>query len=353
MKKIIIMIMCLLMCGCNNKDSVEISESVNEKEELKSENNAEISSDVIKKSNEQDRHSKVYKAGDLTKKLFEKYKFPNPTTIHCFIGEDKMNIGFVYNYDLNLSKEERNQEYPKDSAGNPYLYYGLMTQLSDSVYSVKGNYPVSWESSISKVSDEIDFFLVFKEDEMYFVFRNLPVEELKKISPSSFAKFISDYNEYFENCESCFSERIWNVEIEYNRPINYAAGVRTDDYFNSKGLMGPSAIDLFIGKDKQFLGFLYLYDISATEEDILEMPKDEFGNTYVYYGKMTKISDLIYSVKGDYISSWKNQVPRVSENVDFYLKLEYDKLFIIFDECTLEELIKYDSQSYATFYKYN
>ena len=134
MRKIIIMIMCLLMCGCNNKDSVEISESVNEKEELKSENNAEISSDVIKKSNEQDRQSKVYKAGDLTKKLFEKYKFPNPTTIHCFIGEDKMNIGFVYNYDLNLSKEERNQEYPKDSAGNPYLYYGLMTQLSDSVH---------------------------------------------------------------------------------------------------------------------------------------------------------------------------------------------------------------------------
>ena len=350
MKKIVLCFLCMIMLfGCDDFNSLKDCEE--NKLELKNENSEKTSTDNIKESGIQIICSKVYKAENLTRKVFEKNGFPNPTMIHCFIGENKMDIGFIYDYELNLDKNERNQNYQKDLLGTPYIYYGSMSQLTETVYSVKGSYPHSWEDTIKKVSDEIDFYLVFNKDELYFVFGDRPIEELENIYPASFAKFISEYDEYFENCESCFTKRIWNVEIEH-KPSNYAAGIRTDDYFESKGLWGPSAIDLFIGENNQFIGFIYLYDILATEEDILETPKDEFGNSYVYYGKMTKITDSIYNVKGDFMPSWRNQVPKVSEDIDFYVKLDYDKLFIIFDDCTMEELMYYDSQSFALFYKY-
>lgn len=69
----------------------------------------------------------------------------------------------------------------------------------------------------------------------------------------------------------------------------------------------PSNIDIFIGEDRNEIGFIYEYgpvkkdgfiEYKVSEEEINSLKQDKYGNYYTYYSTLTKLSDNVYSSRG-------------------------------------------------------
>ena len=105
----------------------------------------------------------------------------------------------------------------------------------------------------------------------------------------------------------------------------------------------PTTIDIIISNDDKYIGFIYEYGIDTlTAEDFdAIVERDVFGNRYLYYGELTKISDEeihsfnIYQSKGSFIPSWKEFERTVSDDIDFYVIQEDEYLSISFSEDSL------------------
>ena len=93
--------------------------------------------------------------------------------------------------------------------------------------------------------------------------------------------------------------------------------------------------------------------MELTNEDVTtDMPKDEYGNTYLYSGKLKYLEDDIYSVSGDVIPSWHVLKGYVKEGVDFYVVLNDDKFYLVFKDLSVKELKNYASYKYYIFDNY-
>lgn len=124
----------------------------------------------------------------------------------------------------------------------------------------------------------------------------------------------------------------------------------------------PSTIDIKIVNEDKYIGFIYEYEIeSLTLEDYnSNIGKDQFGNKYLYYGKLSKISDPdihdfnVYQAKGTFIPSWKDFERKVSNDSDFYVILDKEKLSISFSEnswSTPLELDAYISINFSALFR--
>lgn len=123
-----------------------------------------------------------------------------PSNIDIFIGEDRNEIGFIYEYgpvkkdgfiEYKVSEEEINS-LKQDKYGNYYTYYSTLTKLSDNVYSSRGSYAGTWNSYERFVSDEVDFYIVRDKnnnEKFYFCFENLPLDDLEIYESAYFAKY--------------------------------------------------------------------------------------------------------------------------------------------------------------------
>lgn len=135
----------------------------------------------------------------------------------------------------------------------------------------------------------------------------------------------------------------------------YWGATRLDNQFEAIGIPSPSTIHLFIGENNDYIGFTYEFGYFLTEEDLKN--KESFvcnksGSIYVFFGKMTEISENIYSCSGSYLPSLNQRKNAVSEGIDFYAIEKDDKLYLIYDELSLNDLQNYTSESYAIFHDF-
>ena len=90
------------------------------------------------------------------------------------------------------------------------------------------------------------------------------------------------------------------------------------------------------------------YDIYKITEDDREMMKNLL-DWDIYQGVLTPITENTFAATGIFIPSIENEVHGISDIVDFYLKIDNDKLYIILEELTKEELSLYQSDYYFSF----
>lgn len=131
---------------------------------------------------------------------FETLRFPL-TNINLFIGENNDHIGVLYLGGYYLTEEDLvtyDYQFKSDEHGNIYVYYGKLNEIAENIYSCNGNYIPSLKYLENMISEDIDFYIIEKEDKLYFVFEDLSLEELENYSSELFATF-HDYitNEIF------------------------------------------------------------------------------------------------------------------------------------------------------------
>lgn len=115
-----------------------------------------------------------------------------------------------------------------------------------------------------------------------------------------------------------------------------------DKQFQLLNIKYPHVIDTFIGEDNNYLGFIYLTECSDEEYEYIKNAthRNEEGTAYLYYGYMNKLKDNLYAVDGDYLfPTWNEYENIVAEDIDFYVYIEDDRLYFIFDY--IEELDRY------------
>lgn len=78
----------------------------------------------------------------------------------------------------------------------------------------------------------------------------------------------------------------------------------------------------------------------------LEIMRQEYAT--LYYGSLEHVDDGVYSVRGEFCPYYEelNKTINVVKNVDFYLVFDEEKMFIIFEEITEEELSGLNFDSY-------
>lgn len=115
------------------------------------------------------------------------------------------------------------------------------------------------------------------------------------------------------------------------------------------------SIHLFIGENNNQIGMIFEGG-SLTKEDLIshdyQFECDEHGNIYIYYGKMNKVAENIYSCNGNYTSYYKRAKNLISEDIDFYIIEKEERLYFIFEDLSLEELKNYNSEIFASFHDF-
>ena len=123
------------------------------------------------------------------------------------------------------------------------------------------------------------------------------------------------------------------------------------EQFENHLIMFPSAI-LILNNYKN-IGFIYEFGWKMTIDDLhFDYIKDEYGNSFIYYGELIEVYTDIYSSKGYIAPSLSKKYKPISYGIDFYIKFEDNKLYFIFEDLSLDELVNYHSDSlYMPIYK--
>lgn len=132
----------------------------------------------------------------------------------------------------------------------------------------------------------------------------------------------------------------------------YWGGPRLDKQFEKIGIPSPSSIHLFIGENNDYIGFTYEFGYFLIEEDLKNKESfdcDAENSIYIFFGKMKKVSENIYSCSGSYLPSLNQYENAVSEDIDFYAIEKNDKMYLVYDNLSLDDLQNYTSESYAIF----
>ena len=128
-------------------------------------------------------------------------------------------------------------------------------------------------------------------------------------------------------------------------PKIYGA-MSVSEEFESRMLSYPTTIYLFNDTETS-IAFIYEYGLYTDEEKLVNSKKDKYGNPYLYYGNVTELADNVYSVRGESGALIETYKDYISENIDFYIVLRGKKLFVVFEEMPLEDLINYNSEYYG------
>lgn len=196
MKKFLIFLIGLiLMTGCYTKDTIlektplPSSELIKESENITS---SSESSDVTSSKNDINKEVIGLFSCVGTSKLFEKQGILSPSTVEVFENNDEIVLGFIYEYGLAIDETE-SSKMPKDIYGNTFLYYGILSKISECVYSSKGTFIDSWEKKVSKISDTVDFYIIINDNYMYFVFDEVDLKKIENYySEENYAKRIEE-----------------------------------------------------------------------------------------------------------------------------------------------------------------
>ncbi len=108
-----------------------------------------------------------------------------------------------------------------------------------------------------------------------------------------------------------------------------------------------SDIDLFLGENENGIGLNFAYGLPI-KVDHDKVPPAPNGNFYAYYGELTELAEGVYASLGGWCPEWNYLDRRASEYADFYVIYKNQRLYIIAEDLTLDELCNYDSEAYMT-----
>ena len=104
------------------------------------------------------------------------------------------------------------------------------------------------------------------------------------------------------------------------------------------GIPYPTYIDLFVGEDNEYIGFIYCIGIEDPKnpdyDAVSTIPyAASDGTPYVYYGHMNKVPRNLYAVDGTfYLPSMKRCDNKIADDIDFYVYIKGKKVYFIFEE---------------------
>lgn len=114
----------------------------------------------------------------------EKYLF-YPTDI--VINLDSKNIRCVADcgigLDLDIITEQDDEAYIKLHRS---IYEGTLTELSENIYSAKGEFMPTMLSKNSPISESVDFYLILKDRKAYVVLEEMRINELEEYNSDSY-----------------------------------------------------------------------------------------------------------------------------------------------------------------------
>lgn len=87
---------------------------------------------------------------------------------------------------------------------------------------------------------------------------------------------------------------------------------------------------------------------SKEDHEFKKYTSDDRLFASLYFGELTQLSENVYSVKGEVIPSQKDKQMSISDTVDYYLIFDENRLYFVFDETTLTDLIHYQSDTFFT-----
>ena len=142
-----------------------------------------------------------------------------------------------------------------------------------------------------------------------------------------------EISESMSNSE--MSEGIEKEELDFSdkKELSLQAGLYVKKQFSSLNMYEPSEVRIFVGENHDYIGFKYETDIDL--DDVYIEAKVSFPEDYLYYGKLTRLSENVYSSYGRYPSSWAIWSGEVSDDVDFYIIENFGKYYLFFDYLSL------------------
>lgn len=104
------------------------------------------------------------------------------------------------------------------------------------------------------------------------------------------------------------------------------------------GIPYPTYIDLFVGDNNEYIGFIYCIGIEDPKNpDYYAVNSIPYaasdGTPYVYYGHMNKVARNLYAVDGTfYLPSMKRCDNKIADDIDFYVYIKDNKVYFIFEK---------------------
>lgn len=112
----------------------------------------------------------------------------------------------------------------------------------------------------------------------------------------------------------------------------------------------PGYVDVYVDNCSLYIGFIYEIGINKNffptlldEIKDVDWPHSEFGESYMYYGKLEYLRDYVYASAGKWPKDLNLMEDICGENIDFYVVFKNNGLYVFFDEINPDKI--YDSIS--------
>ena len=180
MRKFLILCLILfLLGGCSAKESEDIS-SLAPTVTVEPPPTQNVEEDTA----ERDYGGLIPETLAIKDQIKEKYLF-YPTDI--VINLDSKNIRWVADcgigLDLDIITEQDDEAYIKLHRS---IYEGTLTELSENIYSAKGEFMPTMLSKNSPISESVDFYLILKDRKAYVVLEEMRINELEEYNSDSY-----------------------------------------------------------------------------------------------------------------------------------------------------------------------
>lgn len=118
---------------------------------------------------------------ELMKEIDKNYKY-HPTYITILNNYE--NIAWGYEGEIVNPSDEDLEVLKSSGLGSweygKYIHYGTLTKIKENIFSVKGSYLPSAESLGGPISADIDYYLVFDNNNLYIILDKMSLEEINE-----------------------------------------------------------------------------------------------------------------------------------------------------------------------------
>lgn len=172
----------LILCGCSTKEEIQRPIILPDfSKPTVSPTNSSIPDNIEKAERD---YANVSASQSITAQIKEKFLF-YPTDI--IINLDTKSIRWVADcgvgLDLDIFTEQDQEAYVKLHRS---IYEGTLTEISENIYSAKGEFMPTMLSKNSPISENVDFYLILKDRNTYIVLEEMSLDDLKKYNSDSY-----------------------------------------------------------------------------------------------------------------------------------------------------------------------
>lgn len=188
----------MLLAGCNNNEDLHSSTQESQSQNSSIAPTEESSSHVVEFDTavfgeKSANYRFQYKAEEIN--MSGQTFLMIPSTVSLFFGDNFDEIGFIYEYGIELEAENIT-DMPKDEHGNTYLYHGKLEQLSNSVYKVSTSAVISDWQYMFDDGDIDNIYVALDKEKLYMLF-NVSENEIESVLSKEFLSEDYYINNYY------------------------------------------------------------------------------------------------------------------------------------------------------------